>query len=477
MNIVFVSSEITPIAKAGGLGDVTQGLIFQLQRLQEKVTLIVPKYSFIDEKHLQSIKIHSHFKSYEKGIWIDNTAWTAQLEGVRLILIEPHHPKKYFERSEIYGYDDDIPRFAYFSRAVFDFFRHENLCMNILHLHDWPTALLSILYKDLFSKPTAKIVLTIHNIEHQGRCNTWDMDDIGLESSVYKEKLKDPIYPSLNLLKGGILYADQITTVSPTYAKEILTKEYGYGLDPLLQQHKDKLTGILNGIDTDYWNPQTDPYLMANYSKKLSVKEISLAKSINKRALQKKFGLTEQKGPLITNIGRLVAQKGPALIKKAIECTVEKTGQFVLLGTSPIPEVLEEFSQLQKSLPPSKALFFFQQNESLSHWIYAASDFIIIPSLFEPCGLTQLIALRYGTIPIVRSTGGLKDTVFETINGYTFSEFSEEAMKKALSNAIQDFVENPKKIANLIPAIMNEDHSWLVSAKVYQELYQKALIS
>jgi ADP-glucose type glycogen/starch synthase len=311
------------------------------------------------------------------------------------------------------------------------------------------------------------------------------LDRIGLKGETYltNEKMKDPLHPkSLNLLKGGLVYADALTAVSPTYAKEILTSELGGHLDELLRKNRSKLTGILNGIDQALWNPATDSALQARYSPSDSIQTILAAKRANRSALQKKFTLTANGKPWIGCVTRLVAQKSPELIEEALKTTLKLGGTFLLLGSSPDPKLQDHFEKLKKAYASSKnALLHFEFDESLSRLIFSALDFFILPSLYEPCGLTQLISMRYGTIPIARETGGLKDTVFDferskvdynQRNGLLFPNATQDSMNGALERAFRLF-SKPEEMALLITNGMKLDSGWKKSADEYYRLFQK----
>ncbi len=468
MRIVHLAAEFAPIAKAGGLGEVIVGLAREVSRGSEQVDVIIPKYDFISNDKLLQLKLEiPDFKCYEKGTLHGNAMWSAENEQCRLHLLESRHPAGYFHRGKIYACEDDIARFIYFSRAALEYLKLKKEPIDILHLHDWHVSLCAPLVRDLFAKElqVKKIVLTIHNIEYQGKCAVSDLDAIGLKGSGYltPEKMQDshPAYPkTINLLKGGIVYSDAIVAVSPTYAKEILTPEMGFGLDGILLKHKSKLTGILNGIDQKLWDPSRDPYLAAHYDPDSPPQAILSAKNANKEALSKRFNTDLTKRPWFGSVTRLVPQKGPELLEEALKQTLKKDGVFILLGSSPFPLMQAHFEKLKAHYAGNRQLILeFDYNESLAHLIYAALDFILVPSHFEPCGLTQLIAMRYGAVPIVRSTGGLKDTVFDCEdpavpfkmrNGFVFEKPTTASMNETLQRAIHFFRTDPNMFQSLI---------------------------
>lgn len=489
MRIVQITAEFSPIAKAGGLGEMVLGLSRELTAVGQTVEIFLPKYDFLDLSKIQKLKmdvpdfkipIHEHLYA--------NAMWSAECEDCQLHLLETRHPAGYLQRNKIYGYEDDVPRFLYFSLAMLEYLKLQNKPIDVLHLHDWHFALVAILARDHFKLPISTIVLTIHSAEYQGRCATWDFDAIGFKGADYlfKNKLQDddPAYPeTLNLLKGAIIYADAITTVSPSYAQEILTKQTEFHLGTTLRKNKKKLTPILNGIDQKFWDPSKDFYITAHYDAESSLKTIKQAKQASKNLLAAQFSL---KGnlPWVGAITRLVPQKGPKLIEEALKETIRLGGTFILLGSSPMTEIQEHFEQLKiEYADHPQVLLYLDYNESLAHQIYAALDFLIVPSLFEPCGLTQLIAMRYGTVPIVRSTGGLKDTVFDCNdfrvpiqqrNGFVFSEASSDSLKSVFQKAFAIFHKEKPLFDSLIRHDMNVNSSWKTPAKEYLRLYTTA---
>ena len=480
MKIIQIASEFAPIAKAGGLGEVILGLSRELSCLGHDVTVCIPKYSFITPSSLHQLKAEKEFRCGS----IPNTLWSASYEECQLRLLEARHPSGYFHRDRIYGYEDDVPRFLYFSRAIMEWLRLEATPIDILHLHDWHTAACALLAKDLFKLKIGKIVFTIHNLEYQGKCATWDLDAIDLDGLSYlkEEKLQDPAYPqTINLLKGGINYSDAANTVSPSYAKEIILPKMGWGLHEVLK--KKNVKGILNGIDTKLWNSAKDSSLSAHYSPEDSLVKITKSKAANKAALKGHYGLDASLRPLVGAVTRLASQKGTDLLLAAASQILELGGCFALLGSTPDPKIQSQFEALKERYQHTPQIFLqYEYNEKLAHELYAACDFLLVPSLHEPCGLTQLVALRYGTIPIVRSTGGLKDTVFdcenpqtphEKRNGFVFSEPTPEAQKRALQRALALWKNEKETFQNMTRSVMQQDYSWKLPAKEYLKLYQK----
>lgn len=495
MHIIHVASELAPIAKVGGLGDVLLGLSRELSWKGHDVDIIIPKYDCMDSNEIRDLAItYADLMIFYEGEWHKNTVWMGWVENLRVYFIDPHNPRYFFNRGCFYGCEDDVERYLYFSRASLEFLFKKQLQPDIIHLHDWQTAIMAPLYKDIymelgFNKPN--IVFTIHNLEYQGKCARVDLDKLGIDGKKYdtQDKLQDPDnVSSINLLKGGLIYSDFITTVSPSYAKEILHPEGGKGLDKVLQQCQDKFLGILNGIDYSYWNPEIDRHLPAHYSSRempanKKDKNTLDKKAFVKKVLRERLRLDEVHRPIVGCVARLVPQKGIELIKHALRRTLEKGGQFVLLGSSPIPSIAADFHALkQHYLEHSHVHLMLHHEEELSHMIYAASDMFIVPSIFEPCGLTQMIALKYGAVPIVRRTGGLSDTIvdvdysgldFDKTNGYVFEYPDEVGLNSALDRAIDCWFHHPDKWRKLMINGMNIDFSWNKPSNFYLDVYQK----
>lgn len=495
MYCVHIASELAPIAKVGGLADVLLGLCRELSWKGHDVDIIIPKYDCMDSDEVRDLSIDiPDLMSYYDGEWYHNTIWVGWVENLKVYFIEPHHPAFFFNRGCFYGCEDDIERYLYFSRAALEFLYKKQLRPDVIHLHDWQTAVCSILYNFIYKElgyNVPKIVFTIHNIEYQGKCSPHDLNRIGLKGDSFldPEKMLDPVNPKdLNLLKGGIVYSDYITTVSPNYAKEVKTPAGGRGLDQTLIKHENKFCGILNGIDYSYWNPEIDRYLPAHFSSREAPASKKDRNTLDKKAFIKKIlreqlMLTEEHKPIVGCIARLVPQKGIELIKHTLTYCLNDHAQFVLLGTSPIPSITQEFHELKhRYAEDPNAHLILHHNEELAHLIYAASDMFIVPSLFEPCGLTQMIALKYGSIPIVRKTGGLADTIHdvdhsdkppEERNGYTFEHPDAQGIESALSRAFKCWFQNPERWRQMVINGMNIDFSWNTPSNLYLEVYKK----
>lgn len=492
MRIIQVASEMAPLAKVGGLADVILGLSRELKNIGEDVAIIIPKYDCLESSDIKDLTIaYEDVPTTYKGNVYQNSIWTGTVESIKVYFLEPHHPKEFFNRGCFYGCEDDSERYLYFSRAVADFLVKGPLKPDIVHIHDWQTAAIAPIFKELYPTIAPKIVFTIHNLEYQGQVAPFNLDWIGLPSTklLNPDLMGDYFNPrDLNLLKGAIAYSDYITTVSPTYAWEIMTPEGGRGLNRFISRFKNKFEGILNGLDYIYWNPETDRYLPAPYSSRITPQSKTDSKTLDKkgyvkRILREKLMLSEEHMPIVGCVTRLVPQKGIELIKQALKRTLEKNGQFVLLGSSPIPEITEEFHELKQKYDdhPHVHLVLHHQ-EDIAHLIYGGSDLFIVPSLFEPCGLTQLIALRYGSIPVVRKTGGLADTIFDIdyspksfneTNGFVFDHPDIQGINSALDRAIFEWFKDPERWRKLIVQGMNMDFSWKKPAEKYLAIYKR----
>ena len=492
MHIIQIASEIAPIAKVGGLSDVLFGLSRQLVQLGHSVEVILPKYDCLRMEQITDL-VHckSEITMCFGDCYFTLEVWQGEMEGLRITLLDPQHADLFFQRNCFYGCEDDNERFACFASAALEYLlsqqKQQQTIYDVVHVHDWQTAIIPALhavkYKDL-GLAVNRFVLTLHNLEYQGHCGIELLQQLQVVMSpAWLQALQDPYYPTAyNLLKGGIIYADAITTVSPTYALECQTSAGGRHLDLILKQYHSKFYGILNGIDYHYWNPQTDRYLPAHYH--ADALPLSLQnKYVLQFLLRQRLNLTlNQRKPLVGCITRIVPQKGIELIRRAIARTLEQGGQFILLGTSPIAEIQSEFDALKLELSNNSNIHFeLNYNEELSHWIYAGCDLFIVPSIFEPCGLTQMIALRYGTVPLVRKTGGLADSVhdieysgksFAQTNGFVFESSDCAGIDWALDRAFAFYCEQPLEWQQLIAQGMQMDFSWCQSAQAYVDIYQ-----
>jgi len=493
MRIIQLATEFAPLAKEGGLGEVVSGLSNELSLMGHEVEVILPKYDFLPLPMLKKINLEiPDFRCFEKGNLHANAMWSAEYGSVKLHLLEARHSAGYFHRKKIYGCQDDVARFIYFSRAAIEYLKLKNRPIEILHLHDWHVALAAVLARDLFNLPIQSIVLTIHNGGHQGLCATWDLDAIGLEGKKYltRDKLQDNDLTRqnlINLLKGGIIYSDALVAVSPTYAKEILNPTIGFGLEKTFEKEQSKLKGILNGLDLHLWNPENDPQLPVHYTHQDSFFLKKKGKEAARQMLCDRFDLSNGARPWIGTVTRLVDQKGPFLIEETLKQTLLLGGSFLLLGISPSTTIQSHFEMLKKKHAKNdRVLIHLDYDEKLAHQFYAALDFFIIPSLYEPCGLAQMIAMRYGTIPIARATGGHKDTIFDwdnlaipvhQRNGFLFQNFTKQSLQETLKRAVHQFRQDPDSIQTLITSGMHFDWSWKKPAKEYLSVYTQSCIS
>lgn len=469
MRTVLVSAEVSPFAKAGGLADVASALPRALTKLGVDVRVIMPKYRGVDAK--TSLEEIARFPVVVGKNKMECIAFRGQLPGseVPVFFLGNDH---YFDRAQIYGesggdYPDALERFVFLSRGALTLQEELEWQVDIIHVNDWHTSLIPAYLKGGLGPRNARSVLTIHNLAYQGIFPWGRAGAIGLDDG-----LLAPFNHAgkLNLLRGGILQADFLSTVSPSYAEEILTS--GEGLEGDLRSRQEALVGILNGVDYDTWNPQTDPHLWVNYS----ASEPS-GKEENKKQILAELGL-ERNGPLVGMISRLAEQKGFDLVMSSFERMLSFGIRFVLLGTGS-PQIEDFFRSAEKRYPRQvAALLTF--SEEWAHRIEAASDIFLMPSRFEPCGLNQMYSLRYGTVPVVRATGGLRDTVHEyephtkSGNGFTFTDYSGEAMLSSLRRAISLYREDQMEWSGLRERGMREDHSWEASARKYLHLYEKA---
>ncbi|XP_037473093.1 probable starch synthase 4, chloroplastic/amyloplastic isoform X1 [Triticum dicoccoides] len=487
LHIAHIAAEMAPVAKVGGLADVISGLGKALQKKGHLVEIILPKYDCMQVDQVSNLRVLDVLvQSYFEGNMFNNKIWTGTVEGLPVYFIEPQHPAMFFSRAHYYGEHDDFKRFSYFSRAALELLYQSGKKVDIIHCHDWQTAFVAPLYWDVYANlgfNSARICFTCHNFEYQGTAPARDLAWCGLdvEHLDRPDRMRDNSHGRINAVKGAVVYSNIVTTVSPTYALEVRS-EGGRGLQDTLKVHSRKFLGILNGIDTDTWNPCTDRYLKVQYN----AKDLQ-GKAANKAALREQLNLASAypSQPLVGCITRLVAQKGVHLIRHAIYKTAELGGQFVLLGSSPVPEIQREFEGIADHFQNNNNIrLILKYDDALSHCIYAASDMFIVPSIFEPCGLTQMIAMRYGSVPIVRKTGGLNDSVFdfddETIpmevrNGFTFVKADEQGLSSAMERAFNCYTRKPEVWKQLVQKDMTIDFSWDTSASQYEDIYQKAV--
>ena len=473
MRVVFVTPELAPIAKVGGLGDVAASLPRALARLGHEVLVIVPGYG--DRERIALKRLDVRFQVDMDGRPRSVRLSRARLNNVPTIFIEN---EDYFDGRGIYGedgvdYEDNAFRFALFSRAALAAAREVDFSPDVFHVHDWQTALLPV-YRTLDDgAPDAPTVLTLHNMAYQGLGPSDWLERLSLPRELFRIDGLE-FYGRLNFLKGGLVFADRLTTVSPRYAREIQTEAFGAGLEGVLRERADVLDGILNGIEPKDWHPGRDPGLVVPFaSTRLA------GKQANKEALQRELGLRQApRVPLLAAIGRLVPQKGFDLLLAAAPRLVEAGAQLVVLGSGN-EEMLASFRELAARFPEAvSANRGFQ--DALGRRIYAGADLFLMPSRYEPCGLGQMIALRYGTIPIVRATGGLADSVRDLDedeaggNGFTFEGLDVPSLLDVVGRALGHY-EDERRWRGWVRRAMREDLSWTGSAAQYVGVYERAV--
>ena len=475
-SVAFIGSECYPFVKTGGLGDVMSALPKALAKLNLDVKVILPRYKCIPQEYQEKMEYRGSFymnlcsdgKQYYVGIM------EYQEDGVVYDFIDND---EFFSWGNPYtNLIDDIPKFCYFAKASLAALNYLDWTPDVVHCHDWQAALVPLYLRTSFSDTDvgrAIAVLTIHNLRFQG---IYDRKMIqywsGLPDYVFNKDCLTQNWLDANMLKGGIDYCNKVTTVSNTYAEEIQTEEYGEGLAEHLRYHQNKILGIVNGIDTDIWNPATDKLLASNYDAGSVIKN----KKVNKKALQEALGLDVDENKMVIGlISRLTNQKGLDLVNDVIPGIMDGNTQVVVLGTG--DSQYEDTFRYYENKYKGSFCAYIAYNENVAHNIYAGCDALLVPSRFEPCGLTQLISMRYGAVPIVRETGGLKDTVqpynvFEnTGNGFTFDRYESGLLYDAINRAKTLYFENRKCWDDMVIRDMNKDVSWEKSAKQYKDMY------
>ncbi len=476
IKVAFVGSECYPFVKTGGLGDVMYALPRSLIRQGCEVRVILPLYRCMPDKYKEQLTWRGSFMMdlTRDGRYFFVGIMEMEMDGVIYDFIDN---REFFDWGNPYtGLWEDIPKYCYFSKASLAVLNYLEWIPDVIHCHDWQAALVPVFLKTRFAVTpvsSARSILTIHNLRFQGICPVdhlkyWTClpDDL-FSYTVFKINENE-----VNMMKGGLAFADRITTVSATYADEIQTCFYGEGLHTHLSYHSAKLTGIVNGIDVDIWNSETDQLLSAPYTRDTAVEK----KRDNKRALQERLGLAVDDSKFMLGlVSRLTDQKGLDLVDAIFREMMDESTQVVVLGTGD-PRYENAF-RYYESLYPGRVCAYIKYDESLAHQIYAGSDAFLVPSLFEPCGLTQLIAMRYGTVPVVRETGGLKDTVKPWTeatpdgNGFTFKNYRPELLLDAIRRARNLYFEDRGQWDDMVRRDMDRDVSWENSARQYLDLY------
>ncbi|MED4223901.1 glycogen synthase GlgA [Neobacillus cucumis] len=471
MKILFAVSECSPFAKSGGLADVAGSLPKELKSLGTDVRVILPKYGTISEEYKQNMK---KIKEFTVSVgWRNQYCGIEELtyQGITFYFVDNEY---YFKREGLYGYYDDGERFAYLNRAILEAIAELDFYPDVLHCHDWHTAMIPYLLRTEYYKRKGygliKTVFTIHNLQFQGIFPKEVLGDLlGLDYQSFQSGHLE-FFGNVNFMKGGLVASDKITTVSPTYKEEIQSPTFGEKLDGLLRARKDDLIGILNGIDEEFYNPSIDPLIYENYKA-----DTYLKKAVNKKEIQKQFGLPQSTStPLLVMITRLTKQKGLDLVRHVLREILQEDVQVIILGTGDYE--YEEYLRQAARVYPDKLKVYTGFNEELAHKIYAAADLFLMPSQFEPCGLGQMIAMRYGAIPIVRETGGLNDTVnsFNEFtgkgNGFSFQNFNAHDMLYTIQRALSFYHDKPVW-ESIVEQAMEKDYSWAQSAFRYSQLY------
>ncbi|MFH0825268.1 MAG: glycogen synthase GlgA [Pseudomonadota bacterium] len=481
MRVLMVTPEATPFGQTGGLGEVLSALPAALVRLGLEVDVLMPKYRGITpdrypiEKLDLGVEVDLNAAPVTAGLWAMKSP-----RGVRYIFLEND---AYYDRDGLYGtlegdYPDNCERFVFLARAAIEMCLNSGIRYDVFHAHDWQAALVPVYTRTLFAGEKvldgSASVLTIHNLGFQGIFWHLDMPIVGVGWEYFNPNQME-FYGKLNFLKSGIVFADRVNTVSPGYCEEIKTPEFGFGLEGLLLAKGESLTGILNGVDYTVWDPATDPAIKAPFTP-----EDLSGKAECKRAFQIQAGLSQRPDtPILAVISRLSNQKGIDLLEELIPFLVERDVQLVVLGAGETRyhESFRAFGEEHRD----RFAVFLEYSPGLAHKIFAASDMILVPSRYEPCGLNQLYGLRYGTVPIVRATGGLNDTVQEYDperdlgTGFKFFEARPQAFEEAIASAIDLYRGDPSAWQRLMARGMKQDFSWDRSAAEYRKLYEKAV--
>jgi len=459
MKIAMIASEAVPFAKTGGLADVAGALPIALEELGCEVIVIMPGYKCVSDAKLKITRLSKDISYSVVG------------KNIKVYFAEN---SLYFNRDGLYmdkqgDYKDNLERFAFFCRRALELLKEINFSPDILHLHDWQSSLVPVYLKSLYAKDAfysrMKSILTIHNIGYQGLFSGEDFPKLGLDKGLFNISGLE-FYNRINLLKGGIIFSDLINTVSPTYASEIQERKFGFGLEGLLKQRRKELSGILNGLDYSIWDPATDKFI----ARKFSIKNIE-EKAYDKEDLQRACSLPAGNDiPVLGIVSRLAEQKGFDILSESLDEICKMEAQLVILGVGN----LKYHKILQKAAKkyPKTISLNLRFDDPLAHKIYSGSDIFLMPSSYEPCGLGQMIALRYGTIPLVFKTGGLADTINED-NGFIFSRYTGDELVKTVKRSLAAF-RDKKKWGSLMKNAMQSDFSWEASAKKYLRLYDKA---
>ena len=485
MYVLMVAPECAPVAKAGGLGDVVFGLSRELEIRGHAVEIVLPKYACM--RHGDVWGLHICLEDLRVpwyGEQLRCTVWFGFVHGRKCYFLEVHPPEGFFGRDRLYGHWDDIERFTACTKAALEFMVRTNKRPDVIHCHDWQTGLVPVLLREQYAAalPKTRVCYTVHNFCHQGVGSEnvlWSTHLGRPEHYLARERLGDDNrFRGVNLMKGGIVYSDFVTTVSPHHAAEARWGDGGFGLGPTLHAHQDKFGGILNGVDYNVWNPEVDSVIPSQYS----IHTLP-GKYENKERLRERFWLRKSWSPVVAYVGRLDDQKGMHLVHHAIFYALERGAQFVLLGDAVHENGISgHFRRLKRHLNDNPDCHLeVGYSEELAHLVYAGADLLVVPSMFEPCGLAPMVGLRYGTVPVVRSVGGMIDTVFDRDysrrprtqrNGYSFEYVDNAAIESALGRAIRLWFDHPFEFRRLIGNGMRADHSWNRPGRHYLNVYE-----
>lgn len=483
MKVLFVAAESVPFVKTGGLADVIGSLPKELCKSGIDARVVLPKYEEIAQEYKDKMVTVASSQILIYGRTQSFNIQKLVVDKVTYYFIDNEH---YFKRRGLYGHFDDAERFAFFCRAALMLIDLVDFVPDVVHSHDWHAALTGVYlhayYQDKGQYSNMKNVFTIHNLKYQGIFDkSVFFDLLDLDWSYFKSDTLE-YYDKVNFMKGGIIFADMVSTVSGTYAKEIQSPYFGEALDGLLSSCSHKLTGIVNGIDYDFYNPTKDPMIKFNYT----VDDARAQKAKNKAALRDKLGLNSNLKPnmdivpMIAMISRLVDSKGFDLVLNILdELLYNENAQFVVLGTGDW-HIVNRLHEIQ-SRHSHKLAIYIGFDESLAHEIYAAADMFVMPSLYEPCGLSQMMAMRYGALPIVRETGGLYDTVHAYNkhtgegNGFSFYQYADWDLLATIRRALDVYNHEPQSWNQLVVQAMESDYSWHNSAQAYKDVYEKIL--
>ena len=476
-SILMVASEGLPFIKTGGLADVIGSLPEALTELGHEVKVVMPLYKKISDKFMDELYFCCEYTVSINYQEVPVRIYSKMVGDVCFFFVQH---QGYFERDTLYGYEDDGERFAYFQKAVIEMLNQLNYWPNIMHCHDWHTGMIPCMVKETHNHDpryrAIRFVYTIHNLAFQGNFGPEMLDScLGLPYYLL-DNGNVRFDGGISFMKSAILYSDKITTVSPTYSQEILTPQYGEHLEAVLNMRKYDLWGIVNGIDTTNWNPATDPEIPYHFDKV----NIKAGKALDKQALQKELGLEVNPDVMLVGcVSRLTWQKGFYLMMEQLQALANAPIQLAILGSGET-EIEGAFRELENQ-NKGKIAFYKGYNESLAHRIYASCDMFLMPSLFEPCGLSQLCSLRYGTLPLVRETGGLKDTVNpyneydKSGNGFSFAAYNANDLMHTLYYATEVYYNRKEDWEELQRNALNSDVSWQNSAKTYSLLYDEVM--